>query len=39
VRLLLFTTLNGFTTFSAFGLETMFLLKRGDIAVAAPMWC
>jgi CrcB protein len=35
-RLLLFTgLLGGFTTFSAFGLETMFLLKRGDIAVAA----
>lgn len=35
VRLLLFTgVLGGFTTFSAFGLETMFLLKRGDIMVA-----
>ncbi len=35
VRLLLFTgLLGGFTTFSAFGLETMFLLKRGDILVA-----
>jgi CrcB protein len=34
-RLLLFTgVLGGFTTFSAFGLETMFLLKRGDILVA-----
>ena len=34
-RLLLFTgVLGGFTTFSAFGLETMFLLKRGDIMVA-----
>jgi CrcB protein len=34
-RLLLFTgLLGGFTTFSAFGLETMFLLKRGDIMVA-----
>ncbi len=34
-RLLLFTgVLGGFTTFSAFGLETMFLLKRGDIWVA-----
>ena len=35
-RLLLFTgILGGFTTFSAFGLETMFLLKRGEIAIAA----
>ena len=35
-RLFLFTgILGGFTTFSAFGLETMFLLKRGDVAVAA----
>jgi fluoride exporter len=35
-RLLLFTgVLGGFTTFSAFGLETMFLLKRGDVLVAA----
>jgi len=35
-RLLLFTgLLGGFTTFSAFGLETMHLLKRGDIAIAA----
>jgi len=34
-RLLLFAgVLGGFTTFSAFGLETMFLLKRGDIWVA-----
>lgn len=34
-RLLLFTgLLGGFTTFSAFGLETMFLLKRGDLMVA-----
>ena len=34
-RLLLFTgLLGGFTTFSAFGLETMFLLKRGEIWVA-----
>jgi CrcB protein len=34
-RLLLFTgILGGFTTFSAFGLETMFLLKRGEILVA-----
>jgi fluoride exporter len=35
-RLLLFTgVLGGFTTFSAFGLETMFLLKRGDVLIAA----
>jgi fluoride exporter len=35
VRLLLFTgLLGGFTTFSAFGLETMFLLRRGEVAVA-----
>ena len=27
--------LGGFTTFSAFGLETLFLLRRGDIAIAA----
>lgn len=27
--------LGGFTTFSAFGLETVHLLKRGDVAVAA----
>lgn len=34
-RLLLFTgVLGGFTTFSAFGLETMFLLKRGEVLVA-----
>jgi fluoride exporter len=34
-RLLLFTgLLGGFTTFSAFGVETVFLLKRGEIAVA-----
>ena len=26
--------LGGFTTFSAFGLETMFLLRRGEILVA-----
>jgi CrcB protein len=36
VRLLLFTgLLGGFTTFSAFGLETMHLLKRGDVGIAA----
>lgn len=35
-RLFLFTgLLGGFTTFSAFGLETMTLLRRGDLAVAA----
>lgn len=35
VRLLLFTgLLGGFTTFSAFGVETMHLLKRGEIFVA-----
>jgi CrcB protein len=35
-RVLLFTgLLGGFTTFSAFGLETLFLLKRGEPAIAA----
>ena len=35
-RLFLFTgLLGGFTTFSAFGLETMFLLRRGEPWVAA----
>lgn len=34
-RLLLFTgLLGGFTTFSAFGLETVLLLRRGDAGVA-----
>jgi CrcB protein len=34
-RLLLFTgILGGFTTFSAFGMETMFLLRRGEVLVA-----
>lgn len=35
LRLLLFTgLLGGFTTFSAFGLETVFLLRRGEPWVA-----
>jgi CrcB protein len=35
VRLLLLTgLLGGFTTFSAFGLETFLLLKRGEVGVA-----
>jgi CrcB protein len=35
-RLLLFTgVLGGFTTFSAFGLETAYLLRRGETGVAA----
>lgn len=35
VRLLLFTgLLGGFTTFSAFGLETVHLLRRGELAIA-----
>lgn len=35
-RLLLMTgLLGGFTTFSAFGLETFLLLRRGDLLVAA----
>lgn len=35
IRLLLFTGLmGGFTTFSAFGLETMFLLRRGETLIA-----
>jgi fluoride exporter len=34
-RVLLFTgLLGGFTTFSAFGLETIFLLRRGDVLIA-----
>jgi CrcB protein len=34
-RLLVFTgILGGFTTFSAFGLETMFLLRRGEVLIA-----
>jgi fluoride exporter len=36
VRLLLFTgLLGGFTTFSAFGYESIFLLRRGLLAIAA----
>ena len=35
VRLLLFTgLLGGFTTFSAFGYETVFLLRRGLLSIA-----
>jgi CrcB protein len=35
-RLLVFTgILGGFTTFSAFGLETLFLLRRGELLVAS----
>ncbi|WP_133477494.1 fluoride efflux transporter CrcB [Cognatilysobacter segetis] len=35
-RLLLVTgVLGGFTTFSAFGLETMLMLRRGDAALAS----
>lgn len=34
-RLMLFTGIaGGFTTFSAFGLETVLLLRRGDVAIA-----
>lgn len=34
-RFFIFTgIMGGFTTFSAFGLETMLLLRRGDIAIA-----
>jgi fluoride exporter len=34
-RVLLFTGLiGGFTTFSAFGVETVFLLRRGEMAIA-----
>ena len=35
-RLFLFTgILGGFTTFSAFGLETVYLLRRGELPFAA----
>jgi CrcB protein len=35
-RILLFSgVLGGFTTFSAFGVDTVFLLRRGQVAVAA----
>ncbi|MBB1471708.1 fluoride efflux transporter CrcB [Luteimonas sp. MC1782] len=35
-RLFLFTgLLGGFTTFSAFGLEAMYLVRRGELATAA----
>jgi CrcB protein len=34
-RILLFTgLLGGFTTFSAFGLETIYLLRRGELLIA-----
>jgi fluoride exporter len=34
-RIFLFTgLLGGFTTFSAFGVETMFLMRRGELAIA-----
>jgi len=36
LRLFLFTgILGGFTTFSAFGVETFFLLRRGDYLIAS----
>ena len=39
-RLLLITgLLGGFTTFSAFGLETVYLLRRGETWVAAGYVC
>lgn len=35
-RLVLFTgLLGGFTTFSAFGLDTLFLVRRGELGLAA----
>lgn len=40
LRLLLITgLLGGFTTFSAFGLETVYLLRRGETWVAASYVC
>ena len=40
VRLLLFTgLLGGFTTFSAFGYESVFLLRRGLFSTAAAYVC
>lgn len=36
VRLFLFTGIaGGFTTFSAFGLETFYLLRKGEVGIAA----
>ena len=36
MRLFLFTGIaGGFTTFSAFSLETLFLLRRGEVGIAA----
>ena len=36
-RLFLFTGIaGGFTTFSAFGLETFYLLRKGESGIAAP---
>ena len=36
MRLFLFTGIaGGFTTFSAFGLETFYLLRKGEVAIAA----
>ena len=36
MRLFLFTGIaGGFTTFSAFGLETFYLLRKGDVGIAA----
>ena len=36
LRLFLFTGIaGGFTTFSAFGLETFYLLRKGEVGIAA----
>ena len=36
IRVFLFTgVLGGFTTFSAFGLETFYLLRKGEVGIAA----